>query len=256
MVKNLLVMQETWVQSLGWEDPLEKAMATHSSILAWRIPWTEEPHELQPMGSQTDMAEWLTLSVCPHLISDEFEVQIQTLWLCFSCCLLAQSRLTVCNPMDCSWPGSTVYGISQARILVWVGMSPSRGSFQPRNWTRVSCIGRHFFFFLTTEVSEKPFVVYTLLINLEFCLSMQLFRIWVETGVEEMVPPLYIILFDSQKLLGISLSFQRSRTLHLVSKCPSLDQLPSFSSPCLYPKLAAFPAKKLRLSGLGFWYVS
>ena len=147
MVKNLLVMQETWVQSLGWEDPLEKAMATHSSILAWRIPWTEEPHELQPMGSQTDMAEWLTLSVCPHLISDEFEVQIQTLWLCFSCCLLAQSLLTVCNPMDCSWPGSTVYGISQARILVWVGMSPSRGSFQPRNWTRVSCIGRHFFFF-------------------------------------------------------------------------------------------------------------
>ena len=42
-VKNSPVMQETWVQSLGWEDPLEKEMATHSSILAWRIPWTEEP---------------------------------------------------------------------------------------------------------------------------------------------------------------------------------------------------------------------
>ena len=41
-VKNLPTMQETWVQSLGWEDPLEKGMATHSSILAWRIPWTEE----------------------------------------------------------------------------------------------------------------------------------------------------------------------------------------------------------------------
>ena len=52
MVKNLPAMWETWVQSLGQEDPLEKAMATHSSILAWRIPWTEEPGGLQFMGSQ------------------------------------------------------------------------------------------------------------------------------------------------------------------------------------------------------------
>ena len=43
MVKNLSAMQDTWVQSLGWEDPLEKEMATHSSSLAWKIPWTEEP---------------------------------------------------------------------------------------------------------------------------------------------------------------------------------------------------------------------
>ena len=43
LVKNLLIMQETWVQSLGWEDSLEKGKATHSSILAWKIPWTEEP---------------------------------------------------------------------------------------------------------------------------------------------------------------------------------------------------------------------
>ena len=43
MVKNLPAKRETWVRSLGWEDPLEKGMATHSSILAWRIPWTEEP---------------------------------------------------------------------------------------------------------------------------------------------------------------------------------------------------------------------
>ena len=52
VVKNLLAMQETWVPSLGQEDPLEKGMATHSSILAWRIPWTEEPGGLQSMGSQ------------------------------------------------------------------------------------------------------------------------------------------------------------------------------------------------------------
>ena len=52
MLMSLLAMQETWVQSLGQEDPLEKGMATHSSILAWRIPWTEEPGGLQSMGSQ------------------------------------------------------------------------------------------------------------------------------------------------------------------------------------------------------------
>ena len=50
MVKNLSAVQETWVQSLGWDDPLEKEMATHSRILAWRIPQTEEPDRLQSMG--------------------------------------------------------------------------------------------------------------------------------------------------------------------------------------------------------------
>ena len=51
-VKDLPAMQETWVRSLGWEDPLEKGMAPHSSILVWRIPWTEEPAGLQSLGSQ------------------------------------------------------------------------------------------------------------------------------------------------------------------------------------------------------------
>ena len=53
MVKNLPAMQETWVPSLGLKDPLKKGMTTHSSILAWRIPWTEEPGGLQSMGSQS-----------------------------------------------------------------------------------------------------------------------------------------------------------------------------------------------------------
>ena len=52
MVLNLPAMQEAWVLSLGGEDPLEKELATHSSILAWRIPWTEKPGRLQSMGSQ------------------------------------------------------------------------------------------------------------------------------------------------------------------------------------------------------------
>ena len=62
MVKNLPAMLETWVQSLGWEDPMEKGMATHSSILAWRIPWTEEPGGLQAMGSQRVRHNWGTFT--------------------------------------------------------------------------------------------------------------------------------------------------------------------------------------------------
>ena len=52
MVKRLPTMPETWVQPLGWEDLLEKEMATHSNTLAWKIPWAEEPGRLQSMGSQ------------------------------------------------------------------------------------------------------------------------------------------------------------------------------------------------------------
>ena len=62
MVKHLPAMQDTQVQSLGWEDPLEKEMATHSSILAWKIPWSEKPDKLQSMGSQRvqhDSQKWL-----------------------------------------------------------------------------------------------------------------------------------------------------------------------------------------------------
>ena len=53
MVKNPPAMQETWVPSLGREDPLEEGMATHASLLAWRIPWTQEPGGVQSMGSQS-----------------------------------------------------------------------------------------------------------------------------------------------------------------------------------------------------------
>ena len=60
LVKNLPARRETWVQSLGWEDPLEKGMATHCGILTWRIPWTEDPGRLQSMGSHID--SWTRLS--------------------------------------------------------------------------------------------------------------------------------------------------------------------------------------------------
>ena len=57
-IRNLPAIQETWVQFLGWEDHLEMEVATHSSILAWKIPWTEEPGRLQSVGSQeSDMVQ-------------------------------------------------------------------------------------------------------------------------------------------------------------------------------------------------------
>ena len=77
MVKYLSTMQETWVQSLGWEDLLEKEMATHSSVLAWKIPWTEEPGRLQSMGSQKvrhDLATSLHSFHSLHSLSLEKEM--------------------------------------------------------------------------------------------------------------------------------------------------------------------------------------
>ena len=100
MVKNPPATWETWVQCLGGEVPLEEGMATHSSILAWRIPWTEEPGGLQSMGSQTvrhaaAAAAAKSLQLCP----------------------------TLCDPRDGSPPGSPVPRILQARTLEWVAIS-------------------------------------------------------------------------------------------------------------------------------------
>ena len=66
MIKNLPARQEIWVWSLGWEDPLEKGTATHSSSLAWRIPWTEEPGGLQSMGLHRAGHDWATSLSLTH----------------------------------------------------------------------------------------------------------------------------------------------------------------------------------------------
>ena len=74
-LKRLLAMPETQVRSLGWEDPLEKEVATHSSTLAWRIPWTEEPGGLQSTVSQRVGHDWatsLSVSVCAHIYTVVF----------------------------------------------------------------------------------------------------------------------------------------------------------------------------------------
>ena len=80
LVENLPAMWQTWVQSLGQEDPLENGMATQSSILAWRIPWTEEPGGLQIMGSQRVGHDWATNSFTYRSC---FSSQLKPAWHCF-----------------------------------------------------------------------------------------------------------------------------------------------------------------------------
>ena len=92
MVKNLPAVQETWLRSLGWEDPLERGMATHSSILAWRIPWTEKPGGLQSMGSQRVGHGWATNthshthinSIYVSIPISQFHIYVLIYDICFS----------------------------------------------------------------------------------------------------------------------------------------------------------------------------
>ena len=139
-------------------------MATHSSILAWRIPWTEEPGGLQSTALQsqtllkrlsthavkkTKESHWQNVSVnilysckCFGICSWSWRQEPRMGEGCILCCvcLVAQLCLTLRDPMEWSPPGSSVHGILQARILEWITMPSSRGSSQPRDGTHVSCI--------------------------------------------------------------------------------------------------------------------
>ena len=121
-IKNLPAMQETQVQSLVWEDPLEKRMATHCSIFAWRIPWTEEAGGLQSMGLQRVGHDWAT---------NTFTCSIS--WICFFLYLLSFSHcqlrsvtflaLGYCNQflkisLPLSLPASSLFSILQKSVLL------------------------------------------------------------------------------------------------------------------------------------------
>ena len=142
-------MWETWVRYLGWEDPLKKEMVTHSSTLAWRIPWTEKPGRLQSTGSQRVGHNWATsldwtglhwvlaCLLCSHLsLQLEFNLgETYFIWIfrtldrqqwemnAATAAKLLQSCPTLCDPRDGSPPGTPVPGVLQARTLEWVAIS-------------------------------------------------------------------------------------------------------------------------------------
>ena len=195
-------MQGTQVPSLGWEDPLEEEMATHSSIFGWKIPWMEEPGGLQSKGSQRIGHNWTTAHVHTGMgsspwvwasISYSFQshhsprisckwcaqymltrgswgvLSLFVLLICicqlsffffFSKVSVAKSCPTLCDCMDCSLPGSSVHGISQARLLEWVAIYFSRGSSQPRDRTWVSCVAGRFFTIWATREALKNIVFF------------------------------------------------------------------------------------------------
>ena len=162
--KNLPAMpgvQETLIGALDQEDPLEKRMATHSSILAWRIPRTEEHGGLSPRGlkeSDTNEQHFHFLLTQINFLKP-FPLMWPYLGSVLKRCMHVkslQSCPTPCNPMDSSPPGSSVHGVSQARILEWVAILFSRGSSQSRDWTQVSCIAGRFFTLWTTKEALPP----------------------------------------------------------------------------------------------------
>ncbi|CAI9171679.1 unnamed protein product [Rangifer tarandus platyrhynchus] len=150
MVKRLPAMRETRVRSLGWEDPLEKGMATHSSTLAWKIPWTEEPGRLQSMGSQSrsrlgDFTHSLKNTVTPRLRESSCSTEVSLL----AGCLLEPPSLQ--RPVGlgrklllfCSFDEESLLGrltISIGYISIWV--CPLHGTERqsevqtcPESWT-------------------------------------------------------------------------------------------------------------------------
>ena len=112
-------------------------MATNSSVLAWRIPGMAELGGLSSMGSHRVGHDWNNLE------RERIYPSFPFTDVC--ACLVVQLHLTLCNPMDCSLPGSSVHGILHARILEWVAMPSFRGLSQPRDQTQVSHIAGGFF---------------------------------------------------------------------------------------------------------------
>ena len=146
-------MWETWVQSLGWKDPLEKEMATHSSTLAWKLPWMEEPGGLQSMGSQRVGHDWATSLSFPFstgsgvssdvicLLHVEYRLRIHV----SACAMSLQSCPALCNLRTVARPGSSGHGDSPGKNNGVGCPTLYQGIFLTQGGTcvsYVSCIGR------------------------------------------------------------------------------------------------------------------
>ena len=152
-----------------------------SRVRLFATPWTVTYQAPQSMEFSRQ-EYWSGLPLPSPTFSDELK------WS-----EVAQSCPTLCDPMNCSLPGSSIHGVFQARVLEWVAISSSRGSSQPRDWTRVSRIaGRHFTIWATTEapslwkILNKYFrlmkiVIFTFTSSLRHCdpIKWLVFRLWI-----------------------------------------------------------------------------
>ena len=165
-VKHLPAMQETLVRFLGWEDPLEKEMAIHSSTLAWKIPRMEEPDRLQSMGSKRVGHDWATslslfrastpdMQMTPPLW-EKVKRQAEEWGTIFTSHISNSkwSRSVVSDSLrPHGLPGSSVHGIFQAIVLEWIAISFTSRSSRPRDWTWVSrIVDKRFTVWATREV--------------------------------------------------------------------------------------------------------
>ena len=118
MVKHLTAMQESWVRSLSREYPLEKEMATYSSILAWKIPWTEEPGRLQSMGLQRVGQDWETIThIHTHTHTPPHPLQSLSLWEHIPTCITAINKTRI-NLYIQLWGNVCFYNHGDLRIIM------------------------------------------------------------------------------------------------------------------------------------------
>ena len=157
-VKRLPTMRETWVQSLGWEDLLEKEMATHSSILAWKIPWTEEPGRLQSMGSQRVGHNWATsLSLL-----DSMEIKLAILKESNPEYSLERRMLK----LKLQYFGHLMWRTDSLEKTLMLGKIEGRETLKALKWIRPkSWESRHYFWFLSF-----PLPLYSIHQQVELCL--------------------------------------------------------------------------------------
>ena len=138
--KNWLI----WKDSDAWKDQRKEEKETTEDAMVWWHHWLNRHEFEQSPGVDDGQGSLACCSPWGHKVKHNLATDLKhcIMSFCSSCSLVAKLCPTSCDHMDCSLPGSSVHGISQARILEWAAISFSRGSSRPRDWTCMSCIGR------------------------------------------------------------------------------------------------------------------
>ena len=141
-VKHLPAVRGTWVRSLGWEDPLEKEMATHSSTLAWKIPWTEEPGGLQSMGSQRVGHNWVNTFIL-NTHKQMSACKTGETWIRWADCIMSVSLILYYKYVRCYHWGNWMKSIQDpycfSQVHVNLQLSPNKKVNKKSTGTHIHC---------------------------------------------------------------------------------------------------------------------